>query len=402
MISLEKNKKYVVACSYGPDSMALLDMLLKEKYDVVVAHVNYHKRDVSDFEKESLRKYCRKHSVPIEVLDTKDLKCEGNFQNWAREIRYSFFRDVAEKHNCFAVLIAHQQDDLIETYLIQKQRGGYVKNPGIAEKTCIFDVQVIRPLLSYSKAELLAYDDENNVPYSIDTSNLTNDYTRNKIRHDIVEKMNVEERQKILEEIKSQSTIEQDFTKIYSVNDFLSKSNKEITLIISEFIHSYDEHIDLSDNFINEIRKAIQSKKSYLEIKLVDSLVLTREQGLIVLLNKDETTSYEYVVNDKKNVIDDDLFFIDFSSGAEDRNVSESDYPLTIKPVGKNDKYIIKDYVKEVRRLFIDWKVPHYLRDCWPGIYSREGKLIYIPRYREEFVDNHKSKFVIKFAKPKL
>ena len=402
MISLDKNKKYLVACSFGPDSMALLDMLLKENYDVVVAHVNYHKRDVSDFEEESLRKYCRKHNVPIEVLDTKDMKCEGNFQKWAREIRYFFFQDVADKHNCSAVLVAHQQDDLIETYLIQKQRGGYVKNPGIAEKTCIFDVEVIRPLLSYSKADLLAYDNENNVPYSIDVSNLTNDYTRNKIRHEIVEKMSGDERQKILEEIQSQSTSDQDFTNVYSVADFLNKSNKEITSIISEFIHRYDRHLDLSEDFINETRKAIQSKKPYLEINLLDSIFLTREHGLVILLNKDETTNYEYVINDQSNIVEDDLFEIDFSSGAEDRNISKTDYPLTIKPVSKNDKYIIKDYVKEVRRLFIDWKVPHYLRNCWPGIYSREGKLIYIPRYREEFVDSHKSKFLIKFANPKL
>ena len=55
MKSLSKKAKYIVACSYGPDSMALLNMLIEEKYNVVVAHVNYHKRDVSNFEEESLR-----------------------------------------------------------------------------------------------------------------------------------------------------------------------------------------------------------------------------------------------------------------------------------------------------------------------------------------------------------
>lgn len=402
MISLDKNKKYLVACSFGPDSMALLDMLLKENYDVIVAHVNYHKRDVSDFEEESLRKYCRKHNVPIEVLDTKDLKCEGNFQNWAREIRYLFFKDVADNHNCSAVLVAHQQDDLIETYLIQKQRGGYVKNPGIAEKTRIFGVEVIRPLLSYSKAELLNYDNENNVPYSIDVSNLTNDYTRNKIRHEIVEKMSDDERQKLLDEICSIKFTRSDFSRVYRVDDFLSKSNKEIVAIISEFIHDYGNHLDLSEAFINEIRKAVLSKKTYIVIKLTEDLVFTREQGLVILLNKNETPNYLITVPDKSFALDNDLFTIDFSNGANDRNINDSDYPLTIKPVDGSDKYIIKDYSKDVRRLFIDWKVPHYLRNCWPGIYNKEGKLIYIPRYRANFVDNHKSKFVIKFANPKF
>lgn len=402
MIALDKSKRYVVACSYGPDSMALLDMLLKEHYDVVVAHVNYHKRDVSNFEEQSLRNYCQEHSVKIEVLDTKELKCVGNFQNWAREIRYSFFKDVCKKHDCVAVLVAHQQDDLIETYLMQKQRGGYVKNPGIADKTRIFDVDIIRPLLGYSKADLLAYDKENSVPFSIDISNLSNDYTRNKIRHEIVEKTSREERQKIIDEISDFETFETDTSSVYLLKEFLKKSNKEMVEIISEYIHSFGYHLNLSESFINEIRKAFLSKKTYIEIKLCEDLVLTRDQGLVILPNKKRVLNYSICIENKDNVVDNDLFLIDFSLGADDRNINESDYPLIVRPVDKNDKYLIKDYFKEVRRLFIDWKLPHYLRQSWPGIYNKEGKLIYIPRYRAKFVDNHKSKFVIKFANPKL
>ena len=321
MIALDKSKRYVVACSYGPDSMALLDMLLKEHYDVVVAHVNYHKRDVSNFEEQSLRNYCQEHSVKIEVLDTKELKCVGNFQNWAREIRYSFFKDVCKKHNCVAVLVAHQQDDLIETYLMQKQRGGYVKNPGIADKTRIFDVDIIRPLLGYSKADLLAYDKENSVPFSIDISNLSNDYTRNKIRHEIVEKMSREERQKIIDEISDFETFETDTSSVYLLNDFLKKSNKELVSIISEYIHGFSYHLNLSESFINEIRKAFLSKKTYIEIKLCNDLVLTRDQDLVILLNKNHVLNYSIIIENKDNVVDNDLFLIDFSLGADDRNL---------------------------------------------------------------------------------
>ena len=71
MKSLSKKAKYIVACSYGPDSMALLNMLIEEKYNVVVAHVNYHKRDASNFEEESLRKFCANKNIEIEnaILD---------------------------------------------------------------------------------------------------------------------------------------------------------------------------------------------------------------------------------------------------------------------------------------------------------------------------------------------
>ena len=90
-MNLDKSKKYVVACSFGPDSMALLDMMIKENYDLVVAHVNYHKRKESDFEQSSLIEYCKKHGVHCCVLDKRDLKHAGNFQEWARRFRYQFF-----------------------------------------------------------------------------------------------------------------------------------------------------------------------------------------------------------------------------------------------------------------------------------------------------------------------
>lgn len=398
MEGLDKNKKYIVACSFGPDSMALLNMLIEEGYDVVVAHVNYHKRDASNFEEESLRKYCKDHNVQIEVLDTSGLTCNKNFQEWAREVRYSFFKKVLDKFNAEAVLVAHQQDDLIETYLMQKQRGGFVKNPGIAEKTTIFNVDIIRPLLSYSKADLLKYDEENNVPFSIDCSNLRDDYDRNKIRHNIVDKMSKDERNKTLSEIETIRKQEIEFKTAWPINDFLNLSDYQITMVISDFIETHSKHIDISSKFIQEIRQALSSDKSIIEIKLSNKLFLMKDYGEIRFVDKEKIITYRYELN-KDDHINDNLFEINFSKGQEDRNICDADYPLVVKPVDKDDFLRIKDYECKVRRLFIDWKLPHHLRDSWPGIYNKDGKLIYVPRYRKDFVDNHTSTFVIKFIK---
>lgn len=398
MLNLDNKNKYVIACSFGPDSMALLDMAIKDKLSIIVAHVNYHKRDVSNDEEAALRKYCKERNIPIEVLDTSSLKCEKNFQGWAREVRYNFFKEVLEKYNARAVLVAHQQDDLIETYIMQKNRSNIVKYQGIAGKTNIFGVDIIRPLLMKTKQELIDYDNENKVPFSIDESNLTNNYTRNKIRHEIVEKLTPEERTKILLEInefKSEALIK-DTT--ISVNDFNLLSDKQLTFWISGFIDQKLEHKDISKSFLNEIRKAVNSNKTYVVISLGDYLVLTKDYNKVFLIDKKDKISYCYSI-EKDTVIEDELFLINFKNGQSERNISNKDYPLTIKPVSKNEFISIKDYECEVRRLFIDWKMPHHLRDCWPGIYNSKGKLIYIPRYREKFVDNHNSKLVIKFAK---
>ena len=398
MKGLDKNKKYIVACSFGPDSMALLNMLIVEGYDVVVAHVNYHKRDASNFEEESLRKYCKDYNVQIEVFDTSGLICDKNFQEWAREVRYSFFKKVLDKFNAEAVLVAHHQDDLIETYLMQKQRGGFVKNPGIAEKTTIFDVEIIRPLLSYSKADLLKYDKENNVPFSIDCSNLTDAYNRNKIRHNIVDKMSKDERNKTLSDIETIRKQEIEFKTVWPINDFLNLSDYQMTMVVSNFVETNSKHIDISSKFIQEIRQVLSSDKSIIEIKLSNKLFLMKDYGEVRFVDKEKIITYRYELN-KGNHINDNLFEIDFSKGQEDRNIYDTDYPLVIKPVDKDDFVRIKDYECKVRRLFIDWKLPHHLRDSWPGIYNKDGKLIYVPRYRKDFVDNHTSKFVIKFTK---
>ena len=81
--------------------------------------------------------------------------------------------------------------------------------------------------------------------------------------------------------------------------------------------------------------------------------------------------------------------------GAEDRGIDKSTQSYIVKNINKNDTLIIKNYSATIRRLFIDWKMPHYLRKVWPGIYDKNGNLIYVPRYRKVFKDDHKSKFKI-------
>jgi len=391
-LNLDKSKKYVIACSFGPDSMALLSAALNEKLNVVVAHVNYRKRDAAVIEQASLEKYCEAHDIKIYVLDLLHKKATGNFQDWARKQRYEFFKKVAEKESAEAVLVAHQQDDVIETYLMQKKRGNFVKNYGISGENEIFGVKIIRPLLSYSKLELKDYDDIHGVPYSIDESNLSNDYERNKIRHTIVEKMSLEERKALVGEIQNKKnksfTIKSSFTK----DEFLGLDYEEIVQLISFYMEKVNEHKDISLKYVNEIKKAFVTKTN-LQINITESLMLELDYGEVVFVNKKRLNEYTHLVKSK---LETEIFDIDFSGGAEDRGIENLDDEFIVKNCSKNDKLIIKDYSSSIRRLFIDWKMPLYLREVWPGIYDKNGKLLYVPRYRKVFKDEHKSKFKIK------
>lgn len=397
-LNLDKNKRYIIACSYGPDSMALLDMARKDKLDIVVAHVNYHKRDVSNFEEESLRRYCKERNIPIEVLETSNLKQIGNFQKWARDIRYDFFEKVAKKYKTDSVLVAHQQDDFIETFLMQKKRGNYVKNPGIAEIIEYKQIKIIRPLLNVSKEKLLRYNKDNSVPYSIDSSNLSDAYERNKIRHQTVEKLNADERKRIVDEASNLSNRAISFKTSYDLSEFLSLSDRDITLVLGTFTESKDQHRNISSSFVKEIRKALVSSKANIVIPIWKNLFISKEYYEVFLVDANEKIDYMYLLNDRNSIVEDELFSIDFRYSNSDRNVLDSSFPITIKPISKKDLYQIGNYKCEIKRLFIDWKVPHHLRECWPGIYDKNNKLIYVPRYRMNFVDNHPTKFLIKFA----
>lgn len=393
-LNLDKSKKYVVACSFGPDSMALLAMAIKEKLDIVVAHVNYHKRDVSNHEQESLEKFCKTNCVPIEVLDTKDLVSTGNFQEWAREIRYKFFKKVKDEYNAAAVLVAHQEDDLIETYLMQKKRGNLVKYLGIARENRIFDVDVIRPLLGYSKQELLDFDTTNNIPFSIDESNLTDHYTRNQFRHHVVSKLSLEERAEILNEVNSQVDKKVSFDTEIELPAFKEFDYEVIVKILDYYMNIVGEHRDLSKKYIEQIKKAFLDYGN-MWFDITESIVLEQNYNLVSVVNKTKLKPYLFIIN---KTIKNDIFDIDFEEFYEDRGIKESDFPLTVKNLTPGEKVKINDYLVDVRRLFIDWKVPHYLRSVWPGIYNSKNELIYVPRYRKNFKDEHKSKFVFRTA----
>lgn len=402
-LSLSHNKTYLLACSYGPDSMFLYNLLIKKHVNFVVCHVNYHKRPESNSEEASLREVCKKDNVLLEVLDTSKMKAEGNFQAWAREVRYKFFKECYQKYNASALLVAHNQDDVIETYCIQKRRQSLVNHFGISAWSVMDGMNVYRPLLNIKKSDLQESNDKNGVPYAIDSSNLEDDYERNRIRHSYVSGLSDEERQKVLKEIDE-------------VNRKIDSIKKEVALLISEsnsveidkvksisidkfsyllfvLLDRADAHIALSSKQIKEFMDSFDSDKSNIVVPLGDDTFYYQEYGEISIHKKHKP--YSYVLNQPTN-LNKDEFYIDFSLGAEDRNIKESDYPLTIRSPKEKDTYKIKDYVTPINRLFIDWKMPMHLRDIWPVIENKDGEIIYIPRYRKDFKDDHKSTFKIK------
>ena len=193
MISLEDNFEFnngdtiVIGCSTGPDSMALLDMLIKlrEKYglQIICAHVNHKLRKQSEIEEEFIKDYCNKKNVLVEVMAIEKYG-DDNFHNEARNIRYNFFEKLVKKYNANYLMTAHHGDDLIETVLMRITRGSNLEGYSWIHKIVEMEgYKIVRPLIYYTKKELEEYDLKNNVTYFVDDSNMKMKYTRNRYRN---------------------------------------------------------------------------------------------------------------------------------------------------------------------------------------------------------------------------
>ena len=180
----------VIGLSGGPDSMALLNMLLnyRNKVDItiVAAHVNHNVRRESNKESKFVEEYCNKNNVIFESMKI-DKYGDDNFENEARNIRYQFFEELINKYNAKYLLTAHHGDDLIETILMRIVRGsslsGYAGFKEIAKRD---NYTIIRPLINYNKDEILKYDKDNKIPYCVDKTNFMNIHTRNRYRKNIL------------------------------------------------------------------------------------------------------------------------------------------------------------------------------------------------------------------------
>ena len=399
MINLDSNKKYLLACSFGPDSMALFDMLEKSRINFSVAHVNYNLRPESSNETRDLLTYCKSKNIEI-FIEENDVKIKKNVEEKCREIRYEFFNEIYHKCGFDALLIAHNQDDHIETYLMQQKRKNLVLFYGISCKTSLFSMNVIRPLLGFKKSSLQSYCDENSVPYCIDLSNLGDDFLRNQIRHNIVEKLSDNERNEILKEIDDKNShLKSVLNKVAAFNsckilDLLKVEDEVFPYLLNKLARNVNGDIEISSRLCNEIKKALLSDKPNVVVKLKKDFAFLKEYESFKF-DYLEPVSYEFVVN-LGDVIDNEYLFFDTNLNLKKRNLSQKDFPLTISNPKNGDEVRIKDYKVQIRRLFIDWKMPLSLRDRWPIIRNNKNEIVYVPRYRKDFKKENSNGFFVK------
>lgn len=185
---LQKGDKIVVGFSGGADSTALLHYLKSGGYEVIACHLNHLLRgEESDRDEAFCREFAKSLGVPFEVkrVDVSSLskKRKQSAEETGRNERYAFFEETRLRYNADKIATAHTLSDNAETVVFNLARGSGAKGLcGIPPTRG----RIVRPLLSVTRAEVEAYCEEQGLSYVTDSTNLKDDYTRNKIRHSVI------------------------------------------------------------------------------------------------------------------------------------------------------------------------------------------------------------------------
>jgi len=185
--SSETPRQYLVAYSGGLDSHVLLHLCAQDlPHSVRAVYIHHGLQDEADQWSEHCEKICQSLQVPFKTIHVDARKCSGESpEETARKARYAALKSELQSGDC--LLTAHHQDDQSETVLLQLFRGAGVAGLAAMPKIHQFNQRFhARPLLGFSRQEIVDYANQNGLEWVEDPSNFNTDFDRNLLRHDIV------------------------------------------------------------------------------------------------------------------------------------------------------------------------------------------------------------------------
>jgi len=297
-----ETNKIILGFSGGPDSTFLLQKLVSENKEVIAAHVNYHLRKESDEEEKLVKIFCKEKNVKVFVKDVseKDWKKYAylkNKQAIAREIRYDFYLQLAKKHKCDYIYIAHHKDDFIETALMQEKKSKDYLFYGLKKENYYKGFILKRPLLKIYKKDIIDFLIKNEIKFANDKTNLLPIYTRNIIRSNL-KKKTFEEKEVIYDNfVQINKTKENIRKKVKIYFEELIKNNYSWELfnniplkykkyVLYNIFISWNTRININSQKLNASVNFLKNKNLNKQYRLMKNVFLTVNQGKITLLNK--------------------------------------------------------------------------------------------------------------------
>lgn len=391
-------ERMIVGFSGGSDSMALLNVLVEcvgaEKLCAV--HVNHGIRgEEADRDERFCASVCEKLGVEfrgvhfdIPTLAEKD---KTGLEECARKYRYRAFFDIAREKNIRIIATAHNARDNVEAVLFNLCRGSGVKGiVGIPAFRCEGEFLIIRPIIKADKADILDYLAKNNLSYVNDTSNDSNDYTRNYIRHEILPHL---------------SHINSNFVEnISNCSDILSSTDDYISCKADEFTDSLPDRSEIEKKVFLNLHEALRAKviqrlagfsPSYKMTELITEFIKNGSNGQSMDISADtvlyhngksvrfshrvNTGEYRYELHEGENKFPTLGFtlYLFYDEGYKKENIYKSLKPtvinrgklkgnLYIRNRTEGDRYRYGGMTHTPKKMLASKKIPTQMRKNYP------------------------------------
>ena len=407
--NLDIKDTIVAGISGGPDSMALLHLLVKLKKElnikVVCAHVNHNIR-VLESEQELLfvKNYCEKNDVIFESMKINHNDNVLINEAYLRDIRYKWLEQIVLKYNSKYLFIAHHGDDLIETILMRIVRGSTLKGySGFKRINKMNNYYIVRPLIHLTKQDILEYNETNNIEYVIDSSNLKDDYTRNRYRKYILPQLKLENKNVHNKFYKYSNMLLEynDFVEKYAldkmnkiyindkinVSEFIKLEHIIGVIIINKILEKIynDKLMLISDKHVDMIYNLIISNKINKRLNLPNNIVFIKTYNEAFFI-KDNINDYQILIDKNIELPNGKKIEIVDSSQVDDNNVCRIDtneikLPLYVRNRNNGDKMEVLGLNghKKINDIFTDCKINLNDRNLWPIVVDSENTIIFLP-----------------------
>ena len=372
--SFLNKSKLLVCVSGGVDSMVLINLLKRLNYDVSIAHCNFNLRnDESDLDEDFVKSYAFNNSIQFFSKSFVTQLRKHSMQMAARNLRYKWFYNILKTEKLDYIITAHHLDDSLETFILNLSRASGIE--GLTGIKQLNDV-IVRPLLVFSKNEILNYAKANNIKWREDSTNIKNDYQRNQIRNEIIPLLK-KLHPNFLDQSKKTMTFLKESNLI--VDNYIQNiKNENFTLKDDEIIISKD-FIKNNSNIIFHLFKEYNFKHSDQILELCNSLsgkiiesnthiLLSNRSNLII---KEKTNRidqiFEVGIKGLLSPIEMNIEVGEFKTEFNKKSIylskKEIDFPLCLRkwkkgdvffPFGMKGKKTVSKYYKDEKMSFFD------------------------------------------------
>lgn len=397
---LKHGDKVLVAISGGADSVALLLVLHRLGYDCEAIHCNFHLRnEESNRDEQFTKDLCKRLGIILHIVhfDTKAYAEEKgiSIEMAAREQRYAVFEEYRSTTGAQAIAVAHHRNDSAETLLLNLTRGTGIKGlRGIQPR----NGHIIRPLLCVDRDEIVNYLKWRGESYVTDSTNLTCDYTRNKLRLEIIPKL-AEINPSILTTIAATAQRLSDAERIYrkaieEATERVKHGNEiNITALLKEIspstiLHEILSPLGFNSAQVDDISRSMENEGAKQFHAIGWSVI--KDRGMLIITPRKEFEQQE-VVLPIEGTVETSQGVLTITPAEFDGNIPKQrdiacldvdrlHLPLTLRhthdgdrfaPFGMRGTKLVSDYLTDRKKSFIEKQTQLVIADA-------EGEIVWI------------------------